>query len=330
MTDPELSVVVVTRDTAHTLGPILSALGEQTAANRLEAVIVAPDREAGTPGGAVVEAFAAWQVVAVGPVENRGRAAASGVRAARAPVVALTENHCFPDPEWAERTIRLHRERGWDALGPAVENANPETTLSVCLHAAGYGLFPARGEGGPREELPLHNSSFRREALEDVDADLEYLMADERRLHATLVARGRTLYFEPSVVKRHINEATWSLLGGLAFDLGRRYGGLRAREWPLWRRVAYGMACPLLTVPIFRRQRSLLPADAARSAEGPPLGLVQFGWALCHAVGEGASYLLGRKSDFPFVEEDEFLIRERLGVPLRDPRIRGFVDRLDD
>ncbi|MGD2067777.1 MAG: glycosyltransferase [Gemmatimonadota bacterium] len=330
MPDPELSVVMVTRDTAHTLSPILAALAEQTAVDRLEAVIVAPDREAGTPRPALVEAFAAWQVVPVGPVENRGRAAAPGVRAARAPVVALTENHCFPDPEWAEMTVRFHREKGWDGLGPSVENANPETTLSVCLHAAGYGLFPPGGEGGPREELPLHNSSFLKEALEDLDADLEYLMADERRLHATLTQRGRTLYFEPSVVKRHINEATWSLLGGLALDLGRRYGGLRAREWPLWRRVGYGMACPLLALPILRRQRSLLRSDAARNAEGPPIGLVQLAWSLCHAVGEGISYGLGPKSDFPFVENDEFMIRERLGAPLRDPRIRGFVERLDD
>ena len=32
---------------------------------------------------------------------------------------------------------------------------------------------------------------------------------------------------------------TWWLLTGLSYSSGRRYGGRRSRDWPLWRRVAY-------------------------------------------------------------------------------------------
>lgn len=323
---PSLSVVVVTRDDHRTLRPILASLAGQTVASDLEVVIVAPDESRGTPPASELDAFGSWRVVPVGTVTNRGRAAAAGVLSARAPLVALSENHCFPDPDWAACTIEAHARGRRDAVGPAILNANPERPLSRLLHAAGYGPYPADAPPGPRTELPLHNSSYRREAIESHAGELEDLLADERRLQARLVAEGRVLWFEPGCRKRHLSEATWDLLLGLGLDAGRRYGGARARDWTPARRWAYGLATPLLSVPIAHHVWSLLPP----SERGVRMGALAFVYGFLHAIGEGLSYLGGEKEEFPFVEEDEFLIRERLGGhPLADPRIRDLVARLD-
>ena len=193
---PALSVVVVTRDRFHTLRPIVDAFRRQTIAAKLELVVVAPDLEVGAIPADEAASFFSSQVVAVGPIANRGLAAASGVRAARAPLVALSENHCFPEPEWAERTLEAH-DASCTAVGPAVENANPETSVSLTLHAAGYGMFQPGDEPGTREELPLHNTSYQRDVLLGFGEDLDYLLADERRLQQALVEADHTLVFDP-------------------------------------------------------------------------------------------------------------------------------------
>lgn len=326
----ELSVVVVTKDTARTLQPILACLQEQTIAGEMEVVVVAPDEEAGRANPPFAEGFGKYTVVPAGPVKNRGGAAARGVLRASAPVVALTENHCFPDRDWGERTVAAHRRGGWAGVGPAVMNANPETKLSLVMHAAGYGMFPDTASGGPVDQLPLHNSSFDRRVVEELADDLEFLLEDERRFHARLLERSETLYFDPSIRKLHINEATWGLMAGLVWDSGRRYAAGRSEDWPRAKKLAYGMASPLLTLPILRNQWALLSQSGIPGAGSPMAASIAAAWSLGHAIGEGSTYLFGAPGEFSFTEDDEFMIRERLGgVPLSDERIRGYVEMLD-
>ena len=326
--EPALSVVVVTRDTFRTLRPIVGALRIQTIAKRIELIVVAPDEAAGAVPESEASAFHSTRVVGVGPVTNRGKAAAHGVLVARAPIVALSENHCFPALDWAERTLEAH-EGPWAAVGPAVVNANPETVISRALHAFGYGGFPQSGSPRVVTELPLHNSSYRRDVLHYPLDVLQDLLGDERNLQRHLLEQGQVMRFDPRALKRHINEATWHLLIGLSYDSGRRYGGSRSQRWPLWRRVMYVLATPLLSLPIARTHWS--KTSSARDAQkGLRLAVVIWCGAFLHALGEAASYLMGACEEFPFVEDEEFLIRERLGGhALRDPEIAALVARLD-
>jgi len=328
-TEPSLSVIVVTRDEYRTLRPIVGALRRQTVVGQIELVVVAPDEATGAIPGSDASAFHSTRVVGVGPVISRGKAAAHGVLAARAPIVALSENHCFPDPEWAERTLESHREP-WAGVGPAVANANPETLLSQVLHASGYGRFPRLGFPGVVAELPLHNSSYRREMLSKDLRELRDLLGDERKLQSALRESGQLLYFDPRPLKWHINEATWRLLAGLSYDSGRRYGGSRGRHWPLWRRALYVMATPLLSLPIAHNVWSKLsPAGEVR--KGVRLAVVIWAGALLHALGEAVSYVRGGREEFPFVEDEEFMIRERLGGrEITKPEIASLVALLDE
>ncbi len=326
---PAISVVVVTRDHYQTLRPIVAALRRQTVARAVELVVVAPDRIAGAIPEEESAPFAAVQVVPVGQIHNRGLAAAAGVRAARAPIVALSENHCFPEREWAERTLNAHQS-SWAAVGPSVENANPGSSVSLALHAAGYGAFDPRAPAETREELPLHNTSYRRGLLLEFGDDLEWLLEDERRLQKAILDRGGELYFDPGTTKWHINEATWNLLAGLGYAGGRRYAGTRSTGWPVLKRWTYAIAFPLLSLPIAVHIRRQLPMDGSAASREPWVSLVVWLYALVHAFGEAVSYVLGPRTDFPFVEDDEFLIRERLGGKSMRTEIAEFVSLLDD
>jgi len=329
LVEPKLSVVAVTRDTYRTLRPVVASLACQAIASGIELLVAAPDMEAGAIPASESAAFHSCRVVPVGPVSNRGRAAAAAVLAAQGPIVALTENHCFPLHDWAERTLEAFAP-GRAAVGPAVTNANPSSVTSRVLHAAGYGSFPADGPPEEREELPLHNSSYRADVLRSYGDDIGDLLADERRLQRALRRDGHTLYFDARARKRHINEATLRLLLRLAYDGGRRYGGARARDWPTWRRLAYGLLSPALSVPIAANVRGKIAADTGSGRSGPSTALVAWLWAMVHALGEGTAYLTGEIDEFPGTELDEFMIRERLSSHgVSDPEIREWLELLD-
>jgi hypothetical protein len=331
VSEPELSVVLVTRDTARTLRPIVASLAAQTVADRVELVIVAPDEQAGALPRGDVARFHSVRVVGVGAVTERGRAAAHGIPAAGSAIVALCENHCFPEPLWAERTIERHRD-GWAAVGPAIRNANPESLTSQALHAFGYGRFPEARPPGTATELPLHNTAYRKAALPPTVAELEGCLMDEPGLQARLSARN-ALFFDSSAVKWHLNEATAGLLAGLVYASGRRYGGERSRQWPSWKRAAYAALAPILSLPIARDVWGKLSPDGD-VRKGPALALVVWSVGLLHALGEAVSYVRGPRSPSSFTESEEFFIRERLGGrPIGKVEIARFVallDRADD
>lgn len=328
--EPALSVVAVTQDEVRTLRPTVTALARQSIADRIQLVIVAPTPSVRSQElGVAASMLHSIDVVAVGPIRNRGRSAAAGVPKARAPIVALTENHCYPMPDWAEALLQVHSEGPWAAVGPAVINANPESALSIAMHAVGYGSFAPDMPAEDRLELPLHNSSYVTETLLAFGDRLPDLLADERRLQRALIEAGDRLRFDPRPVKRHINEATWELLRGIAYAGGRRYGGYRCKDWSLIRRLAYAAAGPLLVLPIWRTARG----KTVRASGSHPSGVsrVLMGWAAIHAVGEVVSYLVGSSPlEFRYVESDEFMIRERLGGRrLMDQDIAELVATLD-
>ena len=230
--------------------------------------------------------------------ENRGRAAARGIMAASAPFVALTENHCFPVSDWAERLLEGYND-SISGVGPGVLNANPETLLSWTMFAFGYGNFAPTMAAGHRYELPYHNSSYRTAVLKRLGNQLPELLADERRLFAELRESGARLWFEPKAVTCHLNEARWPLVSNITFYFGWRYASARRESWPLWRRGIYAVAWPFLALPISRNLLRKLRALKCTRIQKP--GLIAHVWlvALFHAAGEAVGYVLGPRNSFP-------------------------------
>ena len=325
--DPRISVVIVGRDGIQSLRPILSCLCEQTIADRMEVIAVLPsDRFADNALDAWSDRFRRVRTVATGVIGNRGRAAAAGVRVATAPVLAFTENHCFPDPDWAECLCCRHDESRVAGVAPIILNANPESALSWAIYGAGYAAFATPGPSREIAEMPMHNASYRRELLVPLDNELEDLLGHEGNLQRRLRAQGHRFLLDPAARSRHINEATWSLVLGLNFANGRRYGGRRGQDWAWPRRAVYAALFPLLSANIAREALRRL-----RACDPPPprrAGLIPAIWleSLAHAAGEAVGYLSGPRDEFGFVDEDEFMILERIGNRrISDARIAGFV-----
>nr|MBA3966593.1 glycosyltransferase [Nitrospirales bacterium] len=119
MSHPLLSVILATPGGYHTVRKTVSHLRSQTACGSLELILVGPPQALQDLEVEELTGFARYQVVRIEKFQSIGQANAAGIRQAAASIVALAEDHCFPDPHWAENLIAAH-QGSWAAVGPGV------------------------------------------------------------------------------------------------------------------------------------------------------------------------------------------------------------------
>ncbi len=302
---PELSVVLACTDSYPTIAATLERLRAQTVRDRIELVVVARSKDELAIPLAAVAGFFGSEIVEIGAFETIARANVAGVRRAHAPVVALAEDHCFPEPEWAAALLRAH-EGPWAAVGPVVANANPASAVSWADYLIGYGPWADPTPSGEAELLPGHNSSYKREVLLAYGDRLEAMLASESVLHMDLRSRGERLYLSADARAAHVNFSRMASWLAVQVHNGRVFGAARARDWSLARRLFYAAASPL--IPIVRCWRGaralLLPGrprhELPRVLPALALGLALdgVGQMLGYAFGPGRS--LGKLADYEF------------------------------
>jgi hypothetical protein len=289
----ELSAIAVGTDLAS-LRPLLVALDRQTAKDRMELVVVAPAAAHAELADAAPAGVAGVRLVDRDGLETLPAARVAGIRAASAPAVAFTETHAFPEPDWARALIARHRE-DWAAVGPVFVNGNPARALSWASILLDYGRFmagPDRRAPEPQDDLPGHNSSYKRALLADWGHDLVGLLMAESALHAELRRRGERLVLDPAARTRHVNVTRLRSWLRERWCSGRLFAAARALDWPPARRLAYAGAWPLIVA--IRLPRALADARraggtrlAARMAAPFVLGLA------VQSAGEAVGYLAG-------------------------------------
>ena len=314
----ELSVVLVAGTGPSGIARTMQHLRAQTARQRMEVLIVAESSAgfdlAALGGGE----FAACRIVEVGPITERGAAAASGMLAASTPIVGLIEDHSYPEPEWAAALLRAHAG-SWAGVGPAVCNANPTSVGSWVNYILSYGGFAPPQAAGERDLLPWHNSAYKRDVLAPLADRLGPLLEWEGALQAELRSRGHTLYLEPAARTHHSNvSAAWSTVG-LNTQRGRILGAQRAQRerWPAWRRIVQAAAFPLFPLLQLRHvlpqmQRVPVPeAMRTRVTLGvvATLGVLAAGEAWGLVAGEGDA--VARMEDYELYRARHLSRRDR-------------------
>jgi GT2 family glycosyltransferase len=287
---PAMSVIITTPDSYDTIRALVQALRLQTARDALEVVIVAPSVAAIRSGLADLQDFRCWRIVELGDLRSSGQAKTAGIRCATASVVVLTEDHCFPDPGWARALIEAHRGT-WAAVGPAMDNGNPQSLISWADFIIGYGPWFNPPGAEEADLLPGHNTSYKRDLLLGYGERLEALLGAESNLHWDLRARGFRLYLEPAAKAFHTNFTKPLRWIPFLFYSGRVFAAERRRNWPLLRRVGYSAGAWL--IPIVRFMR-LIPGvrrtrpDLVAGVSAPLLFAL-----IVDAVGQGIGYALG-------------------------------------
>jgi hypothetical protein len=131
-----------------------------------------------------------------------------------------------------------------------LRNANPGGWLSWPMLLINYGRWLHPCLPGVIDDLPGHNSSYKRDVLLAYGDHLADLLVHETLLHWDLRGRGRQLYLEPAAQTYHLNI---SRLGPVLTDKfqGRRmFAAARTQNegFSVWQRLAHAAYAPLFNL----------------------------------------------------------------------------------
>ncbi|MEM6259211.1 MAG: glycosyltransferase [Planctomycetota bacterium] len=304
MPAPALAAILVTPDRPSNMTRTLAALRAQTARDRVQLVLVGPSRDAIAVPPKELAGFADVLQV-IDPIERMGSAQAAGVRAATAPLVMFTEDHCYPEPGHVQAMLDLFAEHGCAAVGPTVVNANPASLVSRVQYLIEYGPYGEIGPKGTARQIPGHNATYQRDALLHYDNELDQWLEVETLMHWDMTDRGLVLINDPAPRSRHWNCSRVAPLLRFAWVFPRVFAAFRARRYGLLERLKLGLLWPLIAPIRFRR---LLPY--AVKLHGIPTTLavspLLFLTLLVSAASEGAGYLAGEGNHGPRATDFEF------------------------
>lgn len=253
-----LTIVVTTGYDPKAAWMTLAAVAAQTIANRIELLFCVRPGSDVTPVRHLLEAVATYEVTDDMEIDTVEKCSARLSLRARAPYVAMIEDHAFPDPMWAETMVATFEETKADVIGSGILNANPAGGLSWANFMLSYAHWSAANPEGPIDWVSHHNGCFRTALLQDLSAD-EVIEGCNREgtIISTLKSKGAKLYFKPDCRIRHINPSNLASTWQLRSDVGRLYAWSRAQNenWSVFKRFAYVVLAPVIPFLRYVRMR---------------------------------------------------------------------------
>lgn len=291
---PKLSVVVVLGQQRARVQHIIDLIYAQTAVADLELILV----DVGMGAKPLLQTRCPTQYISKAATTTWGEARSAGVRVARAPVVALLEDHCFPGPEWAEALLEVHEE-SWDAICYAFKNPNPETYASRAGFMAELGIWAHPVVQGPMRDMPGNNMSYKKAALLRLEPELDEALNTDFAVQSFILQQGGTMGIAAEAYAAHQNYDSLRLLFQANYVSCRLVGAERVRmgAWSLPKRFLFAALAPL-GAPLIKFKRLLLSMKGRPTLWGPfvkalPVTIPLYCWA---ALGEAQGYLQGRGS----------------------------------
>ena len=278
-----LSAVVVTVESADRLRSCLDALQRQT---DITEIIVPWD---GSHGDSVSleRDYPSVKFLAAGPGKlTFAQLRARGIARATGDVVAITEDHFTPAPDWGRQILTAHHAPH-AAIGGAVEKQTPDAILSWAFYLADY-LRYLDPQEGPSAHLTDGNVTYKRAALAEI-GELWSSEFHENVVHAALTERGQSLWLSPKIVVRQKRRMT--LRGAVRdrYAFGRLFGSTRVEGMGALNRLKLTAACLLLPAILLMRVGSHVARTrryaAATLRAFPALVLISTVWAWGEFVG---------------------------------------------
>jgi hypothetical protein len=284
--EPELSVVVASVNGLPYLARCLEALQERAP----EAEVVVADWTDEPTRALVRERWPQVRLLSFERPMAVPELRAAGIAEARAPYVAVIEDHCVVQPGWSAAVLRGHRA-GHAVVGGEIINVVTgrlrDWAAFYCEYSEHMDPLPA----GPTPSLPGMNVSYDRAAL----AAMAPLLAEgrwETWLHPHLEREGFAFHVAEGMVLGHDKDFGFREFASQRWHYARSHAGIRNPELGA-RRLIYAAGSPLIVPLMLKRivrNVRAKPRHRRRFAQATPLVVVYLGvWA----AGEAVGYLLG-------------------------------------
>jgi hypothetical protein len=289
----ELSVVLVAGARRARAQRVIDALSIQTALDDIELIVVdlAP---ADAPPLSIPDSL--YHTILARPdIDRWGIARAEGTRAAVGLSVAFIEDHCFPQPNWAEILIDAHRSP-WGGVGYAFTSANPESFVSRVSLIGRYGAFVHPARRGRAPLISGNNVSYKRELLLSFGDRLEDVLTIDFNLQEILTKRGVPMFVESKALAAHQHFTTVTREGITGHHYCRLLAAKRVQtqDWSTGRKLLHGIGAPLGSpaIRLWRLLKGLRGRGELWSTAilGLPVIITEY---FFDAMGESLGYLAG-------------------------------------
>ncbi len=289
MSEPQLSIVVVVLAGRVALARCLDAVRALRGVDSIETIVAYDDHHPD-----VDSLIARHPDLVFAQLPGRRTCAeirSHGMRLAHAPVVALTEDHCVPDPDWGRAILDAHRT-AHAAIGGPVDKRGTDHAIAWAVYLLDYSRYASPLAEGPARGLTDCNVSYKRSALVAIES-VWRTEFHEPEVHDALRRHGATLWQTPAIVVRQQRSLTPSAALRERFDFGRLFGALRARDASPARRVLLTLASVLVPPLLIWRLRS--PLQRAPELRAPLLRalpsivVLALAWGLGEAVGHATA-----------------------------------------
>jgi len=292
---PGLSVVVVMLGGRGYLPRCLDALQQQVGVARPE-IIVPCDGSVGDLAP-LRRRYPEVQFLLVEGRRTYAELRAIGFHRARGTIIALTEDHCSPDPDWCQQILKLH-EAPHAAVGGAVDKG-PDGIVNWAVYLCDFSRYMNPVVEGPSAYLTDCNVSYKRGALEPL-APLWVTEFHETTINWTLAGQGQSLWLSPRVIVRQQRGLTLGAALTERYRFGRLFARTRVAATPWIRQPLYAAGALVLPfVLIARVARNVVAKRRARNRfvlALPAILLLNTVWALGELVGYLQGTLHGRET----------------------------------
>lgn len=279
--EPTLSVVVASVNGLPYLGACLDSLQKWCP----QAEVIVADWTDESTREKVREGWPWIRLLAFDRPKSVPELRAAGISAARAPYVAVLEDHCVIHAGWGDRIVAAHRQ-GHPVVGGSVHNGADrirDWAAFLCEYSEHMGPLPT----GPSETLVGMNVSYDRKAI----AAMQQLLDEghwESWLHPHLRASGFELYCDSAIAVGHVKDFGVREFLSQRYHYARSHAGMRNRDLGA-RRIIYAIGSPLLVPLLYLRiARNVLGKGRHRGkllSATPLILLYLCAWALGEAIG---------------------------------------------
>lgn len=295
-----ISVALIVPNQRETVLRTLDCLRAQTARDRMEVILFGPSMAVLETLREDLAGFGGYQLVAWHRMRNMASARGETFRIARAPLVVHAEDHCFPEPGWAEAFIGVFAAGAQGttpaAAGPLMVNANPRSFWSWAAFTLHFACAAFPETRGVVDFVATHNTCFRKDAVLALGPALDSGIEMEILLQNRLRAEGHTLFHEARAVTRHVNVSRPLPLLKASFYGGWLFSTVRMREerWRLGRKLFQLAVSPLVPLLQLKRRWGALSRIAGERRLLPLVALPAFAIATMHTIGEAVGIVSPR------------------------------------
>ena len=287
--NPQLSVVIPSVNGKPWILHWLERLYQQTAVDSLEIIVC--DRLPDDTGETIRKRFPG---VRMDPSPRDASIPAlrwRGMNRARAPIIAVIEDHSVPPPEWAHEVIEGHRLPYEIVAGP-VENRSRNTLFDWAFFLLEYAPFMPPLTAAVVPAAPGGNISYKKSVL-PLDED-RFASLWENFLFDELQNRGARIYLHPPMRMGHSNPFTFREFAKQRYFFSRSLAAMRLKQATPAARLLFGAGAALVlpVLLLLRLARTVWAKGRNRREFAAALPWVLL-FVCCGVAGEALGAWLG-------------------------------------